>query len=95
MEKNELTKKVLQAYMKKGLSIESVIADEQMEEEDKHYAKKRMIFRIEDIFEKEKTITSVLKLIGEANIDSQFEEDKTKFEERIKVLGEILIYIQA
>lgn len=92
--KAELKNKVLRAYAMKGLSIENVISGSELTEEEMTYASKRMIFRIEDIFEKEKAISSVLKLIGEANIDSQFEEDKTKFLEKISILGEILIYIQ-
>ena len=92
--KSQLRIKILQAYAKKGLGIENVMADEQITDEERIYATKRMIFRIEDVFEKEKAIANILKLIGEANIDSHFEDDKEKSIKKIETLHEILIYLQ-
>ena len=93
--KTELKNKVLKSYAIKGLSIENVISGEDFTEEERLYASKRMIFRIEDISEKERAIISVLKLIGEANIDSHLDDDKENAKRKIGELQEILIYLQA
>ena len=93
--RTELKNKVLKAYAKKGLGIDRVIADEDFSDEDRLYASKRMIFRIEDISEKERAISNVLKLIGQANIDSHFDDDKEGSIKKIESLQEILIYLQA
>ena len=94
---NNLRRKILQAYLGNNLNILSIIDSDLMYEplttDEKEYVSKKMILKIEDITEKEKAIASVLKLLGEENMELNFEESEER-KERIKILGEILIFIQ-
>ena len=88
----ELKKKVLMSYLGRGLNIQNVIGED-FTQDEKEYVTKKMILRIEDIDEKKEAIQNILQIIGEENMELSFEDSEER-RNKIKLLQDILIYIQ-
>lgn len=95
MDIKKIQQKVLETYILKGLSVKNIVSDiSDFNEDEKEYASKRMVFKIEDLSEKEKAVFNVLQLLGDLGVEDSFEEsEETK--EMIKKLQEILMFIQS
>ena len=85
----------MEMYMLKNLTIKDIISESNnLTEEEIEYASKRIIFKIEDLKDKEKAIFDTLQLLGELSVDDSFDEtDDTK--KKIEKIQSILMYIQS
>jgi hypothetical protein len=95
MDKKDLQKKILSNFINKGLTIRNVVADDpDFDDEEKEYSSSMMIFKVEDISDKEKAIQNVLEILGELSVDSSF-DDSDEIKKRIEKLQDVLIFVQS
>jgi len=95
MDIKKIQQKLLEAYISKGLSIKRISSEIlEFNENEKEYASKRMVLKIEDLSEKEKAVFNVLQLLGDFAVEDSFENSE-EIKERIKKLQEILMFIES
>lgn len=92
----ELQRKIFELSLEQGFTVANIVEIEgKFTDEEQEYATSNIILKVEDLNDKEKAIANILNLLGQANLKKLFVEDEEEgSDELIKILNDILVYIQ-